>query len=207
MLLFPKCLCYIYNVQIFPLLYITICRCSNSINMEHNKYDLLCQQKSAMWRTSMLVYIPNRPFYSCGLGVLAFEWTWGWGWSCFYTNLFPFSNKWKFCLKNTTCSYHNNMICIVKQERLLGSISGSLPTDCNCKMGYWVGFQSQRDCRIEWTCKEKQTNQETKETKIWTSWGLRVYLLKSNIVMFRIFTSGLLLRLLSITITKIDNNR
>ena len=37
-----------------------------------------------------------------------------------------------------------------------------------------------------WTCKEKQ---------------------KSNIVMFRIFTSGLLLRLLSFTITKIDNNR
>ena len=22
----------------------------------------------------------NGPFYSCGLGVLVFEWMWGWGW-------------------------------------------------------------------------------------------------------------------------------
>ena len=32
----------------------------------------------------------NRPFYSCELSNLAFEWTWGWGWPCFDTNFFPF---------------------------------------------------------------------------------------------------------------------
>ena len=32
----------------------------------------------------------NRPFYSCGLSTLAFEWTWGWRWPCFDTNLLCF---------------------------------------------------------------------------------------------------------------------
>ena len=32
----------------------------------------------------------NRPFYSCGLSTLAFEWMWGWGWPCFDTNLLCF---------------------------------------------------------------------------------------------------------------------
>ena len=32
----------------------------------------------------------NRPFYSCGLGALAFDRTWGWSWPCFDTNLIPF---------------------------------------------------------------------------------------------------------------------
>ena len=32
----------------------------------------------------------KRPFYSCGLGTLAFEWMWGWGWPCFDTNVLPF---------------------------------------------------------------------------------------------------------------------
>ena len=32
----------------------------------------------------------NRPFYSCGLGTLAFEWMWGWRWPCFDTNLLCF---------------------------------------------------------------------------------------------------------------------
>ena len=34
--------------------------------------------------------LQKRPFYSCGLSILAFEWKWGWGWPCFYTNLLPF---------------------------------------------------------------------------------------------------------------------
>ena len=32
----------------------------------------------------------NRPFYSCGLSTLAFEWMWGWRWPCFDTNLLCF---------------------------------------------------------------------------------------------------------------------
>ena len=43
----------------------------------------------------------NRPFYSCRLSVLAFEWMWGWGWSCFETSLPPFWWK-KLCLKNNS---------------------------------------------------------------------------------------------------------
>ena len=27
-------------------------------------------------------FIKNRPFYSCGLSTLAFEWMWGWRWPC-----------------------------------------------------------------------------------------------------------------------------
>ena len=42
----------------------------------------------------------NRPFHSCGLSILAFEWTWGWGWSCFDTNLLSFLMK--IILKNTS---------------------------------------------------------------------------------------------------------
>ena len=42
--------------------------------MEHNRYDLaLMPTKVSDEEDLMLVYIPNRPFYSCGLGVLAFE--------------------------------------------------------------------------------------------------------------------------------------
>ena len=32
----------------------------------------------------------NRPFYSCGLSTLAFEWMWSWRWPCFDTNLLYF---------------------------------------------------------------------------------------------------------------------
>ena len=32
----------------------------------------------------------DRPFYSCGLPTLAFEWMWGWRWHCFDTNLLCF---------------------------------------------------------------------------------------------------------------------
>ena len=32
----------------------------------------------------------NRPFYSCVLRYLAFEWKWGWSWPCFDTNLTTF---------------------------------------------------------------------------------------------------------------------
>ena len=32
----------------------------------------------------------NRPFYSCGLSTLAFEWMRGWWWPCFDTNLLCF---------------------------------------------------------------------------------------------------------------------
>ena len=32
----------------------------------------------------------NRPFYSCVLSCLAFEWRWGWCWACFDVNLFAF---------------------------------------------------------------------------------------------------------------------
>ena len=30
---------------------------------------------------------PARPFYSCALSCLAFEWKWGWRWPCFVKNL------------------------------------------------------------------------------------------------------------------------
>jgi len=32
----------------------------------------------------------NRPFYSCVLSCLAFEWRWGWCWACFDVNLLGF---------------------------------------------------------------------------------------------------------------------
>ena len=32
----------------------------------------------------------NRPFYSCVLSYLAFEWKWGWSWPCFDRNLTAF---------------------------------------------------------------------------------------------------------------------
>ena len=35
-------------------------------------------------------YWINRPFYSCGLSTLAFEWMRGWRWPCFDTNLLCF---------------------------------------------------------------------------------------------------------------------
>ena len=38
----------------------------------------------------LIVVVDNSPFYSCGLGILAFEGTWGWSWPCFDTTLLPF---------------------------------------------------------------------------------------------------------------------
>ena len=74
------------------------------------------------------------PFYSRGLGVLAFESTWGWGWPCFDTNLLP-SLMW-ILLKNA--SYLNsNMIHIIKPEGLYqNKVNSSLVFNRNCKMGY-----------------------------------------------------------------------
>ena len=41
---------------------------------------------ACIWHVKITV--ANRPFYSCLLGDLAFEWQWGWRWPCFDTN-FP----------------------------------------------------------------------------------------------------------------------
>ena len=49
---------------------------------------------------SYTVHLHNRPFYSCGLSTLAFQWLWGWRWLCFDTNLLYL--LWKLPLKNTS---------------------------------------------------------------------------------------------------------
>ena len=36
------------------------------------------------------IYLGNKPFYSCVLSCLAFEWKWGWFWPCFCRNLTTF---------------------------------------------------------------------------------------------------------------------
>ena len=52
---------------------------------------------------------PNRPFYNCVLGTLAFEWMWGWSWPCFsYVNHVQ-KNSW----------HKNNMVYIWKAERFV----------------------------------------------------------------------------------------
>ena len=45
--------------------------------------------------------VSNRPFYSCWLGDLAFEWQWGWSWPCFDTDLTTFIVQ-KPKIKHTT---------------------------------------------------------------------------------------------------------
>ena len=45
-------------------------------------------------------FIKNRPFYSCGLSTLAFEWMWGWWWPCFDTK--PFCFVMEIVLQNTS---------------------------------------------------------------------------------------------------------
>ena len=69
------------------------------------------------------IYISHRPFYSCALSSLAFEWVWGWGWPCFRTNLLCFLME--IMLKNTRL-YKNNMIYTGKQEGFVASKQGQL---------------------------------------------------------------------------------
>ena len=42
------------------------------------------------WVNEQETWVSNRPFYSCVLGCLAFEWKCGWSWPCFDRNLTPF---------------------------------------------------------------------------------------------------------------------
>ena len=75
----------------------------SSIRIALNRFYLLifCFGKFSTWRLPFTWSLnslikpgyQNGPFYSCGLGVLAFEWTWGWGWPCqFWYKPHSFSN-------------------------------------------------------------------------------------------------------------------
>ena len=79
----------------------------------------------------------NRPFYSCGLSTLAFEWMWGWRWPR------------KVTLKNT--SYHRNKsIYITKQEGLYqNKVIVSLASISNCKMTSSLIVLSDNEIEIE----------------------------------------------------------
>ena len=44
-----------------------------------NTMIILLKEWHPDWLTVCTVKT-NRPFYSCGLGVLVCEWMWGWGW-------------------------------------------------------------------------------------------------------------------------------
>ena len=78
--------------------------------------------------------VSARPFYSCGLSTLAFEWMWGSGWPCFDTNLFCFVME--IVLENTS-KHKNNLIYIIKQKGLYqNKVTSSLASIHNCKMTY-----------------------------------------------------------------------
>ena len=52
------------------------------------------------------------------------------------------------------------MISLVKQEALYqNKVNSRLVSNCNRKMGYWVGFQCQRDCRMEYGHVKKNRSQ------------------------------------------------
>ena len=109
----------------------------------------------AFLNDSFLFY-NNRPFYSCGLSILAFEQTSGWGWPCSDTNLFPFLME--IIFKNSWLAY-KNLIYIIKQEGLFqNKVNSSLVFTWNCKMGYWHHFTcfscKQTSCLLTAVCSE-----------------------------------------------------
>ena len=76
--------------------------CTLWLEVTHSWFESLKSTVCFLWEKidAKAASTDNRPFYSCGLSTLAFQWMWGSGWPCFDTKLLFFLME--IVLENTS---------------------------------------------------------------------------------------------------------